>query len=173
MQIHDSIDSLRAARPEVFAAPVTFTAGAADVRLRLAPGAPAPRVVAHAELAHVHAAGGPLAGLSFAAKDLFDIAGYPTGGGSPIVLALSGIKTRTAPTVQKLVSRLTAAGLLRSSRDSRAMRPARTTGMSRAPHTTRPTMAMTASKACASPYFTCTVGLPRRNTSLSMQGMSS
>ena len=50
-----------------------------------------------------HAAGGPLAGLSFAAKDLFDVAGYPTGGGSPIVLALSGIKTRTAPTVQKLL----------------------------------------------------------------------
>ncbi|MFN8895858.1 MAG: amidase, partial [Betaproteobacteria bacterium] len=50
-----------------------------------------------------HAASGPLAGLSFAAKDLFDVAGYPTGGGSPIVLALSGIKSRTAPTVQKLL----------------------------------------------------------------------
>lgn len=50
-----------------------------------------------------HAASGPLAGLDFAAKDLFDVAGYPTGGGSPIVLALSGIKTTTAPTVQKLL----------------------------------------------------------------------
>ncbi|MBV9018450.1 MAG: glutamyl-tRNA amidotransferase, partial [Alphaproteobacteria bacterium] len=28
-------------------------------------------------------AGGPLAGLTFAAKDLFDIAGHPTGGGNP------------------------------------------------------------------------------------------
>ncbi len=46
---------------------------------------------------------GPLAGLSFAAKDLFDVAGYPTGGGNPIVLALSGIKTRTAPAVQRLL----------------------------------------------------------------------
>jgi amidase len=46
---------------------------------------------------------GPLAGLTFAAKDLFDVAGYPTGGGSPIVLAMSGIKTRTAPTVQRLL----------------------------------------------------------------------
>jgi amidase len=46
---------------------------------------------------------GPLSDLSFAAKDLFDVAGYPTGGGSPIVLAMSGIKTRTAPTVQKLL----------------------------------------------------------------------
>jgi len=50
-----------------------------------------------------HAAAGPLAGLNFAAKDLFDVAGYPTGGGSPIVLAMSGIKTQTAPTVQALL----------------------------------------------------------------------
>jgi amidase len=50
-----------------------------------------------------HAASGPLAGLTFAAKDLFDVAGYPTGGGSPHILAMSGIKTRTAPTVQRLL----------------------------------------------------------------------
>jgi amidase len=50
-----------------------------------------------------HAAAGPLAGLSFAVKDLFDVAGHPTGGGNPIVLALSGIKPRTAPTVQRLL----------------------------------------------------------------------
>jgi amidase len=50
-----------------------------------------------------HAGSGPLAGLTFAAKDLFDVAGYPTGGGSPHVLAMSGIKTRTAPTVQRLL----------------------------------------------------------------------
>ena len=46
---------------------------------------------------------GPLAGLGFAAKDLFDVAGYPTGGGCPTVLALSGIKTRNAPIVQRLL----------------------------------------------------------------------
>jgi len=50
-----------------------------------------------------HAATGPLAGLYFGVKDLFDVAGYPTGGGSPFVLAMSGIKTRTAPTVQALL----------------------------------------------------------------------
>ena len=50
-----------------------------------------------------NAPSGPLAGLTFAAKDLFDVAGYPTGGGSPHILALSGIKTRTAPTVQRLL----------------------------------------------------------------------
>ncbi len=54
-------------------------------------------------VAQPHAATGPLAGLTFAVKDLFDVAGYPTGGGSPTVLALSGIKARTAPTVQRLL----------------------------------------------------------------------
>src|SRR5262245_46693539 len=50
-----------------------------------------------------NAPGGPLAGLTFAAKDLFDVAGYPTSAGSPHVLALSGVKARTAPTVQALL----------------------------------------------------------------------
>ena len=49
------------------------------------------------------AAEGPLAGYTFAAKDLFDVAGYPTGGGSPHVLAMSGIKTVTAPAIQCLL----------------------------------------------------------------------
>ena len=55
------------------------------------------------DAAVAHAADGPLAGLSFAVKDLFDVAGYPTSGGQPFVLAMSGIKTRTAPTVQRLL----------------------------------------------------------------------
>lgn len=50
-----------------------------------------------------HAPTGPLAGLTFGVKDLFDVAGYPTSGGQPVVLAMSGIKTRNAPTVQKLL----------------------------------------------------------------------
>jgi len=50
-----------------------------------------------------HAPTGPLSGLTFAAKDLFDVAGYPTSAGSPHMLAMSGIRTRTAPTVQKLL----------------------------------------------------------------------
>jgi amidase len=50
-----------------------------------------------------HAATGPLTGLCFAAKDLFDVAGYPTGGGQPFVLAMSGIKSKTAPAVQQLL----------------------------------------------------------------------
>ncbi|WP_455280733.1 amidase [Cupriavidus necator] len=50
-----------------------------------------------------NAANGPLQGLTFAVKDLFDVAGYPTGGGNPHVLARSGIKTATAPAVQRLL----------------------------------------------------------------------
>jgi amidase len=50
-----------------------------------------------------HAAQGPLQGLSVAVKDLFDVAGYPTSAGQPHMLALSGIKTRTAPWVQQFL----------------------------------------------------------------------
>ena len=50
-----------------------------------------------------NATGGPLSGLTFAAKDLFDVTGYPTSGGSPHLLALSGVKRRTAPAVQVLL----------------------------------------------------------------------
>ncbi|MEQ1806830.1 MAG: amidase [Burkholderiaceae bacterium] len=50
-----------------------------------------------------HAASGPLSGLSFSVKDLFDVVGYPTSGGQPLWLALSGIKQRSAPTVQRLL----------------------------------------------------------------------
>ena len=50
-----------------------------------------------------HASTGPLAGLSFGVKDLFHVAGYPTSGGQPLLLALLGVQDRTAPTVQKLL----------------------------------------------------------------------
>ncbi|WP_332688861.1 amidase [Bosea sp. (in: a-proteobacteria)] len=50
-----------------------------------------------------HASSGPLSGLTLAVKDLFDIKGYPTGAGSPTVLAQSGIKARTAPVVKALL----------------------------------------------------------------------
>src|SRR5437667_1979268 len=46
---------------------------------------------------------GPLAGLTFAAKDLFDIAGHVTGAGNPDWLALHAPAARTAPVVQALV----------------------------------------------------------------------
>jgi amidase len=50
------------------------------------------------------AANGPLAGLTFAAKDIFDIAGHVTGGGNPDWRATHAAATRTAWAVQVLVA---------------------------------------------------------------------
>ncbi len=46
---------------------------------------------------------GPLAGLTFAAKDLFDVAGHPTGGGNPDWARCHPIPTRHAWAVQRLL----------------------------------------------------------------------
>ena len=46
---------------------------------------------------------GPLAGLTFAAKDLFDVAGYPTGGGNPDWARSNPVPTRHAWAVQHLL----------------------------------------------------------------------
>ena len=51
----------------------------------------------------LHAATGPLTGLGFGVKDLFHIAGYPTSGGQPLLLAMLGVQSHTAPTVQRLL----------------------------------------------------------------------
>lgn len=58
---------------------------------------PAPELTAHAEQ-------GTLSGLTFAVKDLYDVAGYPTGAGNPHVLVRSGIKTTHAPPVAALLN---------------------------------------------------------------------
>ena len=49
------------------------------------------------------AASGPLAGLTFAAKDIYDVAGQKTGFGSPDWLRTHEAATRTAPAVQWLL----------------------------------------------------------------------
>jgi amidase len=49
------------------------------------------------------AATGPLAGLTFAAKDLFDVAGHPTGGGNPDWARDRPLPTRHAWAVQRLL----------------------------------------------------------------------
>lgn len=69
----------------------------------LLPADPARAFLPYPAVELAGAESGPLAGLTFAAKDLFDIAGYPTGGGSPHLLAMSGIKGQTAPAVQRLL----------------------------------------------------------------------
>lgn len=67
------------------------------------PDNPAHAFVPYPAVPVAHAGSGPLAGLTFAVKDLFDVAGYPTGGGNPLLLAASGVKMSTAPTVQILL----------------------------------------------------------------------
>ena len=46
---------------------------------------------------------GPLTGLTFAAKDLFDVAGHPTGGGNPDWARQNPVPTRHAWAVQRLL----------------------------------------------------------------------
>jgi amidase len=48
--------------------------------------------------------GGPLAGLKFGAKDIFDIAGHRTGFGSPDWLRTHAPATRTAPVVEQVLA---------------------------------------------------------------------
>jgi len=58
---------------------------------------------AHSTASLVGVPGGPLAGLKFAAKDLFDIEGHVTGAGNPDWLNTHSPAPRTAPAVQILV----------------------------------------------------------------------
>lgn len=46
---------------------------------------------------------GPLSRLSFAAKDLYDVAGHVTGAGNPTWLATHAVATRTSPLVERLL----------------------------------------------------------------------
>jgi amidase len=50
------------------------------------------------------ASAGPLAGLTFAVKDLIDVAGWPTGGGNPDWERAHSVPTRHAPVVARLLS---------------------------------------------------------------------
>ncbi len=50
-----------------------------------------------------HAPDGPLARLTLAVKDIYDVAGYPTGCGSPIKLAESPVHRTNAPIVQRML----------------------------------------------------------------------
>src|SRR2546429_5788087 len=60
--------------------------------------------VPHDLTAHLNGAGaGPLAGLSAAVKDMYDVAGYRSGGGSPDWLDAHAAATSTAATVVRLL----------------------------------------------------------------------
>jgi amidase len=67
------------------------------------PNAADPAFMPYPKVPVASASTGSLSGLSFAVKDLFDVEGYPTGCGNPHKLALSGIKTTTAPAIQILL----------------------------------------------------------------------
>ncbi len=56
----------------------------------------------HVELSG--AANGPLHGLTFAAKDVFDIAGHRTGNGNPVWLATHAPAAKTASAVERLLA---------------------------------------------------------------------
>lgn len=46
---------------------------------------------------------GPLSGLRLAVKDIYDVAGYRTGNGNPLALAMSEVKDSTCPAAQALL----------------------------------------------------------------------
>ncbi|MDO9507426.1 amidase family protein, partial [Hydrogenophaga sp.] len=48
-------------------------------------------------------ASGPLSGLTFAAKDVFQVAGHPTGAGNPTWLATHAVPTDHSPVVAQLL----------------------------------------------------------------------
>jgi amidase len=62
--------------------------------------------VPHGKFVLQGASSGPLQGLTFAAKDVFDVAGHPTSAGNPVWMATHPIPTTSSP----LVSQLLAAG---------------------------------------------------------------
>ncbi len=70
----------------------------------LIPADPVHAFVAYRDVDVPHAASGPLAGLSFAVKDIYDVAGYPTGCGSPEKTAEDPVPTKHAACVAKLLA---------------------------------------------------------------------
>ncbi|MFN4361910.1 MAG: amidase [Hylemonella sp.] len=60
--------------------------------------------VPHGKFTVAGQAGGPLSGLNFAVKDLFDVAGHPTGAGNPSWLATHPVPTQHSPVVAQLLA---------------------------------------------------------------------
>lgn len=60
--------------------------------------------VPHGRFVLPGAPGGPLSGLAFAAKDVFDVAGHPTGAGNPRWLATHPVPQASSPLVDALLA---------------------------------------------------------------------
>jgi amidase len=69
----------------------------------LIPADPVHAFVDYPDVPVANAPDGPLIDLTFAVKDLFDVAGYPTGSGNPVKRAESGDKKAHAPAVKALL----------------------------------------------------------------------
>ncbi len=69
----------------------------------LIPSDPVHAFVDYPDVPVAHAPSGPLAGLTFAVKDIYDVAGYPTGCGSPEKTAEDPVPTTHAACVAKLL----------------------------------------------------------------------
>jgi amidase len=69
----------------------------------LIPADPINAFVDYPDVPVPNAANGPLAGLTFAVKDIFDVAGYPTGCGNPVKRRESGAAKTHAPVVARLL----------------------------------------------------------------------
>ncbi|MEO8667482.1 MAG: amidase [Bauldia sp.] len=69
----------------------------------LIPADPVNAFVDYPDVPVANAATGPLAGLTLAVKDIFDVAGYKTGCGNPTRRAEAGPAARSAPVVEKLL----------------------------------------------------------------------
>jgi len=70
----------------------------------LIPSDPVHAFVDYPDVPVAHAASGPLADLTFAVKDIYDVAGYPTGCGSPEKAAEDLVPTAHAACVAKLLA---------------------------------------------------------------------
>jgi amidase len=70
----------------------------------LIPADPVHAFLDYPDVPVANAADGPLAGLTLAVKDIFDVAGYPTGCGNPEKRAESGPATVHAASVEKLLA---------------------------------------------------------------------
>ncbi len=70
----------------------------------LIPSDPVHAFVDYRDVDVPHGTSGPLAGLTFAVKDIYDVAGYPTGCGSPEKAAEDPVPTKHAAPVAKLLA---------------------------------------------------------------------